>query len=170
MIRAATLEDARAILSIYGPYCLSTIVSFELEPPPLEEMEKRIATTLSRGMPWLVFEQNQTVAGYAYAGPHKERAAYRFSAEASVYLSDTFHRQGIASRLYKQLFTELRQKNFYNVLAGISLPNPASVSFHESQGFQPVGIYRKIGYKFGSWHDVGWWQLALQDHNNLPPE
>jgi phosphinothricin acetyltransferase len=166
-IRLATERDAEGVLAIYAPIINETVISFEAEPPSADEMRQRIAFTLAH-LPWLICEQRGEVIGYAYAGKHRERAAYQWSVEVSVYVHDTTHRLGVARALYHSLFEILRLQNFYNVYAGITLPNAASVGLHESMGFQPVGVYRAVGFKHGAWHDVGWWQLELQKRI-IPP-
>jgi len=161
-IRLANPDDAAAIAAIYKPFVESTAVSFERTPPSGEEMASRIARGLAR-FPWLVCEHASRVFGYAYAGPHRAREAYQWSVESSVYVAADARRRGIGKALYASLFQVLRGQGFQNVFAGATLPNPASISLHESMGFQPVGVYRAIGYKLGRWHDTIWWQLRLGD-------
>jgi L-amino acid N-acyltransferase YncA len=167
-IRIARREDAAAIQAIYAPYVLDTPVSFEVEVPVVAEMERRIAETLTR-FPWLVCEIDGAVAGYAYASTHRTRIAYQWSADVSVYVHPGFQRRGIGRALYTSLFACLSRQGFYNLYAGITLPNPASVGLHEAMGFEPIGIYRAVGYKCGTWHDVGWWQLALHTDRDTAP-
>ena len=126
-------------------------------------MEGRIAATLELA-PWLVYEdQAGRVAGYAYGSRHRDRAAYQWSVDVSVYVDEAFRRRGIGRALYTTLFPLLRLQGFHAAHAGITLPNSGSVGLHESLGFVPVGIYRGVGYKLSAWHDVGWWQLGLRD-------
>ena len=139
-----------------------TIISFELEPPGAEEMRRRMKGTLER-FPWLVCEREGRVLGYAYAGAHGTRAAYRWSVDVSGYVHEGARRSGVGRALYTSLFSLLSLQGFYNAYAGITLPNPASVGLHEALGFRPVGVYRGVGYKLGAWHDVGWWHLALRE-------
>ena len=160
-IRFATPKDAGQIRDIYAPFCVGTPVTFETEPPSVAEMRQRINKTL-KFLPWLVCEQEGRILGYAYASRHRERAGYRWSVDVSVYVREGASRKGLGRALYSSLFAILRLQGFSNILAGISLPNPASVALHESMGMRPVGIYRGIGFKCGQWHDVGWWQLALR--------
>lgn len=168
MIRLATAQDAEQILAIYAPFVTDTAVSFELEPPSAEEMRNRIEETQSR-YPWLVWE-GERVLGYAYASSHRARPAYQWSVEVSVYVHPASRRIGVARQLYTDLFGRLRDQGYCNAYAGITLPNEASVGFHESMGFQPVGVYTKIGFKLGKWQDVGWWQLRLrEDPDPQPP-
>lgn len=168
-IRLATLQDAEPIRDIYAPYVRDTPISFEVEPPTIEEMQQRITDILKR-FPWLVCEQNGAVVGYVYAGPHRARMAYQWSVDVAVYIHAQYHRFGIGRALYTSLFRLLVMQGFYNAYAGITLPNPGSVGLHESLGFQPVGIYRSVGYKTGAWLDVGWWELFLQPHIETEPD
>jgi phosphinothricin acetyltransferase len=168
-IRVAALDDAQQVLGIYAPFCLATPISFEIEAPSLEEIQRRIARTLDF-FPWLICEASSGVVGYAYASRHRERAAYRWAADVSVYVREDSRGQGIGSALYNSLFAVLRLQRIFSVVAGITLPNPASVALHEAMGMLPVGLYPGIGFKCGKWHDVGWWQLELQPRPEDPPE
>ena len=160
-IRVVTREDAAGIAEIYRPYVVSTPISFEIEPPDEIEIQKRIDGILP-AYPWLVLEQAGRVVGYAYASRHSARAAYQWSVDMSVYVHSDFQRRGIGRGLYVSLVRILRAQGFFNAYAGVTLPNPGSVGLHESIGFQAIGVYRNVGYKMGAWHDVGWWELALQ--------
>lgn len=172
-IRLADEADAPAIRAIYAPIVEESVVSFEDEPPSEAEVADRIGDTRSR-YPWLVCERDgpdcdgTEIAGYAYAGQHRKRGAYRWSVDVSVYVAEDHRRAGVATGLYESLFEVLRLQGFYNAYAGIALPNPASVGLHEWLGFEPVGVYESVGYKHGAWRDVGWWQLALQDRPEAP--
>jgi L-amino acid N-acyltransferase YncA len=163
-LRLATRDDAAAVAEIYRPFVASTPISFEVEPPDGQEMLRRIVETLPTH-PWLICEHRGDVVGYAYAGRHRERAAYRWSVDTSVYVHSAFHRRGIGRGLYTSLFRILVAQGFVTAYAGITLPNPGSVALHESCGFESVGVYRNPGFKLGRWHDVGWWQRVLQ----IPP-
>lgn len=167
IIRLANAKDAAAIQSIYAPVVRETAISFEVKPPSVEEMQRRIENTLPR-FPYLVCEHGGEVKGYVYAGPHSARAAYAWSVNVSVYIHQSCRRAGVGRALYLSLFEILRQQGFYNAYAGATLPNPGSVGLHESLGFQPVGIYQSVGYKFGAWHSVVWWQLPLQERSPTP--
>lgn len=167
VLRLATPDDAESILEIYSPSVLDSAVSFELSPPTVEDMAERIEQILTRA-PWLILEDASGPLGYAYASPHRSREAYQWSVEVSVYVSARSRRQGVGRTLYSSLFNVLAAQGFANVLAGITLPNEASVGLHESMGFSPVGIYRRVGYKFGQWHDVGWWQRSIRDPLEAP--
>ncbi len=166
-IRIADPADAREVADIYGPIVAATAISFEAEPPTAREMEGRIVATLEFA-PWLVCADGERVAGYAYASRHRERAAYRWCVDVSVYVRDVERRSGVGRALYTSLFELLRLQGFYAAHAGITLPNEASVRLHESLGFRPVGVYPRVGYKRGAWHDVGWWQLPLRDRSGEP--
>lgn len=161
-IRTATIDDAPAIAAIYAPIVRETAISFELEPPTADEMGTRIATTLQR-FPWLVsLDASDQVSGYVYASKHRERAAYQWSVDVTAYVRSDARGQGIGKQLYKSLLEELKTLGYAQAFAGIALPNVASVALHESMGFEPLGIYRKVGYKLNAWHDVGWWQRSIQ--------
>lgn len=166
-LRLAATEDGADIAEIYRPIVVSTPISFEVEPPDKQETERRIQKTLL-AYPWLVYENQGRVIGYAYASQHRERAAYRWSVDTSVYVHSDFRRCGIGRGLYVSLFRILAAQSYFNAYAGITLPNPSSVALHESVGFQAVGVYRKVGYKLGVWHDVGWWELALKPPVAVP--
>lgn len=168
VLRVANPADAPAIAATYAPYVTDTVISFELIPPDEREMANRLAKTLAR-FPWLVAVDGGDVVGYAYAGIHRERAAYQWAADVSVYLHENWRGRGIGRTLYTALFAILRAQGYCNVYAGITLPNPASVALHEAMGMVPVGVYRHVGYKAGAWHDVGWWQGVLQTLVADPP-
>lgn len=135
--------------------------------PTLAAFEERMKTYLEFA-PWLVAEENGHVIGYAYASRHRDRAAYQWDVEVSVYVAQGKKRAGVGRELYLELFELLKTQGFYNAYAGISLPNDASVGFHESLGFSHIGVYRNVGFKKGAWHSVGWWQRALQDEYGIP--
>lgn len=166
-IRLATLMDAPAMAAIYRPAVLDGVVSFEFTPPSASEMGSRMTETLKR-TPWIVCETGNRVLGYAYAGIHNERAAYQWSVNVSVYVRKDVHRAGVGRALYTSLFAILMLQGFHNAYAGITLPNPASVGLHHAFGFTSVGVYRKVGYKFGAWHDVEWLERALVPHVTEP--
>lgn len=166
---ADAAQDASACAAIYEPFVRDSAVSFEVEAPSADEMAGRIeqiATTHH----WLVAERDEQVAGFAYASPHREREAYRWAADVTVYVDPAHHRHGIARQLYEELFRLLRMQHVHVACAGISLPNAASVGLHEALGFTLVGVYRDIGYKAGAWRDVGWWRLPLLPADGLPQE
>ena len=160
--RIARAEDAPAIADIYAPYVRDTIISFETDAPDASEIQARMAR-IGAQYPWLVATSDGRVTGYAYACEHRARLAYRWSVDVAVYLPAAEHGKGIGRALYTRLFRLLREQGYVNAFAGITLPNEASVGIHEKMGFVPIGIYRRVGYKVGAWHDVGWWQLPLVD-------
>jgi L-amino acid N-acyltransferase YncA len=160
-IRLAKEADASSVAAIYTPYCDETFISFEDTAPTADEMAKRIRT-ISATRPWIVLEDDGAVVGYAYASPHHERAAYRWSVSSAIYISPLHHRRGAGRALYTTLFDVLRHLGYYTATAGITLPNAASVRLHEAFGFALVGVYRDIGHKMGAWHDVAWYQTTVQ--------
>ena len=167
-IRPATSSDAAAIAAVYAPYVQDTLVSFEDQPPDATEMRARIEARPR--LPWLVAVDETDVVGYAYASSHRPRAGYRWSADVSVYLAEAAQRRGLGGRLYEELLAALRQLGYVNAYAGIALPNAGSVALHEAAGFRLVGIYTAVGFKHGTWVDVGWWHLALRDPPAEPGE
>ena len=169
-IRTAAPSDAAALTAIYAPIVTTTVNSFELEAPTVDEMRERIASTLQR-LPWLVsLDSIGEIDGYAYASKHRERAAYQWSVDVSAYVRSDARGRGIGKRLYRSLIEELASLGYFQAFAGIALPNDASVALHEAVGFVPIGVYRNVGYKLGAWHDVGWWQCQLRDPAAEQPE
>lgn len=166
LLRAATLSDAEAILRIYSYYCDSTVITFELETPGLEEFRTRMKTVMAK-YPYLVAEKNGEVVGYAYAGTFKERLAYRWTVESTVYLKHGETGAGLGTLLYTELLKQLKAQNILNVLGVITLPNDASTRLHERLGFKKAGVLPQSGFKFNAWHDVGIWQLEWD--KPLPP-
>jgi phosphinothricin acetyltransferase len=160
-IRAATLADADAIAGIYNHYITNTVVTFEEEALSPSEIAARIETVRSASLPWLVAEAGGQVAGYAYAAKWHGRSAYRFSTEITVYLAPDHARRGLGSRLYGQLLPILRDQGIHAVMGGIALPNEASVALHEKFGLENVAVFKEVGFKFGRWIDVGYWQRTL---------
>jgi L-amino acid N-acyltransferase YncA len=169
-IRVATAADAAAILQIYGPYIRDTSYTFEIEIPTKESFAERINDYLHT-YPWLVCENDGVIAGYAYGSKHRERIAYQWSVECSVYIHDDFHRNGVGTALYSALIEILKVQQFRNLYAVINLPNERSVAFHEKMGFEYFATYKNVGYKLGKWKNVGWWQLQLNEYSPepLPP-
>jgi L-amino acid N-acyltransferase YncA len=168
VVRPASVADAEAITAVYRPYVDESVISFEEIAPDAGEMTRRM--TASPRLPWLVAERTGAVVGYAYASLHHERAAYRWSADCSVYLAAGERGRGTGSMLYAELLPLLRRLGYTRVFAGIALPNEASVGLHESMGFTLVGVYHRVGFKHGAWHDVGWWELPLADVDGAPEE
>ncbi len=166
-VRDATDEDAAACAEIYRPYVLETTVSFEDEPPSAEEMARRIALA-RQAHAWLVLEEDGEVIGYAYAAPVKDRAAYRWSCEVSVYLAHGRSGAGHGRALYATLFARLAERGYRRAVAGMTLPNDASAGLHRALGFEPIGVQRRIGWKHGAWRDVAWVQRSLTDDDGPP--
>jgi len=168
MIRIATAGDAAACHDIYAPAVLHSAITFETELPGNQAMADRIEARLAH-YPWLVFEDEGQVLGYTYAGRFRERAAYDWIAETSVYVHENARRRGIARRLYTCLLDVMQMQGFNQAVGAITLPGESSVAMHGALGFQPAGVWRHCGYKLGQWHDVGLWQRELAVPANPPP-
>ena len=166
MIRAAAPADAAAVAAVYSPYVLDTVASFEDMPPTAAEMAARIRG----GHVWLVTELAGEVVGFAYGGPHRARAAYRWSVEVSVYVAASATGRGLGRALYDELLPLLGRLGYVTAFAGITLPNAASVGLHEAMGFTPVGVFGNVGFKHGAWHGVGWWEYPLRTPSQDPAE
>jgi phosphinothricin acetyltransferase len=166
---ADATADAAACAAIYAPNVAAGVASFEEQAPDAAEMRRRIERTSER-YPWLVAERDGAVAGYAYATEHRARRAYRWVAEVTVYVDLARRRSGVGRDLYQALLPLLARQRLEVAVAGITLPNDASVALHEAAGFQPVGIFRALGHKAGAWHDVGWWQARLAPAGAEPQE
>jgi L-amino acid N-acyltransferase YncA len=160
LVRTAHIADARDIQAIYAPLVAATAISFEIEPPSVAQIEQRIRSTLPR-FPYLVCVAAETVLGYAYARAHRERAAYRWSVDVTVYVNKDARRSGVGRSLYIGLLRILQRQRFHAAFAGITLPNEGSVSLHKSLGSRLVGIYEEVGFKFGQWQSVSWWRRGL---------
>ena len=159
-IRYATSADAEAICSIYNPYVAGTIVTFEEQEVSADVMKSRIAEAKASA-PWLVYETEGQVRGYAYATPWRPRSAYRFSVETTIYLAPGYEGQGMGAKLYTQLLRMLSEAGMHVAIGGIALPNARSVALHEKLGFAKVARFAEVGCKFGQWVDVGYWQRRL---------
>lgn len=159
MIRGAHAGDAGAIAAIYAPEVLEGVATFELDPPGADEIARRMAAGAS--MPWLVWDEAGAVLGYAYASAYRARAAYRRTVETTVYVARAAQGRGIGRRLYAALLERLTAEGFTQALGVIALPNDASVALHEALGFRQVARLERVGYKFGRWLDVGYWQRGL---------
>lgn len=170
-IRLAHPErDAAAVAAIYADGVERTVASFEEVAPGAEEMAERMRCTLAL-TPWLVAcAADGTVIGYAYAGPHHARPGYRWSVNLSAYVADGQRGRGIGRRLYAELLLLVRRQGFVNAYAGVTLPNEASERLHEAIGMRRFAVYRRVGYKFGAWHDVAWYELRLADPAGAPAE
>ena len=169
MIRPAKPADGEALAEIYNHYIRHTAITFEEEVLHAEAMSARLQRVGELGLPWLVAEDSDAIVGYAYANRWRERSAYRFSVESTVYLAPGASGNGYGSRLYSALFEELRKLGVHAVIGGITLPNPASVALHEKMGMQKVAEFPEVGYKQGQWLDVGYWQINLNGDSALPP-
>jgi phosphinothricin acetyltransferase len=166
--RIADTNDADGILAIYAPYCESSTVTFETVAPTREQMTERISRIITT-YPWLVATANGDVIGYVYASRFRERAAYVWTAEVAVYVDTKRHKRGLGRALYTSLFSILRAQGFAKAIAGITMPNPASIALHEKMGFLQTGNFPGVGYK-DAWLDVGWWQFTLRPETDDPPE
>jgi phosphinothricin acetyltransferase len=167
LIRLATVTDSKDILKVYAPYITDTAVSFETEVPTVSEFACRIES-INKKYPYIVYQIEDKIVGYAYASKHRERAAYCFDVDVSIYVLPEYHGSGVAHKLYDCLFKILVKLGYYNAYAGYTVPNQKSMKFHQKFGFTLVGTYHKTGYKFGQWHDVTWLEKALNNHNNKP--
>ncbi len=161
MIRNTTVDDSKAIAAIYNHYVVNSTVTFEVEAITGTEIAKRIQANLDADLPWLIAEAEGNVIGYCYATPWKARKAYQHSVEISVYLDADSHTKGIGTQLYATLFTQLKTQNVHAVMAGIALPNEASIALHEKHNMQKVAHFKQVGKKFGQWIDVAYWQVIL---------
>jgi len=166
-IRVANPDDAAACAAIYAPICSSTHISFEEQAPSVDEMRARIAKTLA-WTPWLTAVEDGAVVGYAYASRHRERPGYRWAVDVSVYLDERARGRGVGRALYEKLFALLEQQRFRRAYAGIALPNDASIAVHRALGFEPIGVYRRVGWKFDRWYDVAWFGRDIGDGDDEP--
>jgi phosphinothricin acetyltransferase len=169
ILRLATEADAGGIQEIYAPYVRDTCISFEADPPAVEEIRRRIGQVLAR-WPWLVCEQGGQIVAYAYASEHRVRAAFRWAVDVAVYVRAGHERRGLGRALYGTLLPLLRFQGYCHAYAAIYLPNPASVRLHEAMGFRPLAVFPQVGYKHGGWRDVGWWHRALGELPARPAE
>ena len=163
MIRPVVVEDAGAIASIYNHFIENSTISFEEIPVDKANIKHRIQKVLETGLPWLVHESEGKINGYAYATKWKDRSAYRFTAESTVYVAHNAAKTGIGSALYEELFSQLTARSFRSIIAVIALPNEGSVRLHEKFGFVKSGEFKEIGYKFDRWINVAYWQLQIGD-------
>lgn len=167
-LRLATADDAAQIAGIYAPLVADTAITFEVDAPSVGEMRHRIVGTSMR-FPYLVADDAGTVLGFAFAGRHRRRAAYAWSSDVSVYVAADTRRSGVGRGLYTTLLDLLTAQGYANAFAGIALPNDASIGLHQATGFEPVGVYRSVGYKLDTWWDVAWWQRRLTVAETPPP-
>jgi L-amino acid N-acyltransferase YncA len=154
--------DGAACAAIYAPAVNDGVASFEEQAPDAAEMAARM-TAISSSYPWLVAQEGEQVLGYAYAAQHRARPAYRWATDTTVYVSPDHHRRGVGAALYGALLPLLRKQGLYVAVAGITLPNDASVALHRRMGYELVGGYRDIGFKHGTWRTVAWWQARLRE-------
>ena len=152
---------------MYAPYVLGASSTFEYDVPSAEEFTARIEK-ISAQYPYLVCEVDGQIVGYAYGSTHRERAGYRWCAEATVYLNEAYYRRGIARVLYTALFTLMKEQGYHSIYVSILSTNESSVAFHRSMGFEDIGTFRNIGYKLGEWHSNIWMQLFLNEHHTEP--
>jgi phosphinothricin acetyltransferase len=160
-IRPATLDDAEQICALYNHYVVTSTITFEEEPVTPAEMANRIRETQAASLPWLVAASDGDILGYAYASKWRGRAAYKFSAEVTIYVRQGLGRSGIGTPLYEHLLSALKSRGMHAVVGGVALPNDASLRFHRKFGFEKVAHFREVGYKFDRWIDVTYWQLTL---------
>lgn len=165
-IREAVLEDAEKIQKIYSPYVEKTVISFELEVPNVEEMRKRIKTTLEQGFPYLVIEDNdKNILGYAYGSEFGERKAYKYSADLSIYLDMEVRSRGLGQKLYDEFEKKIKKQGIVNLVAIIVGNNEKSLKFHTKNGFIQIGRFEKSGYKFGEWLDIIWMKKKINEYS-----
>ena len=167
LIRQAEIQDSASLLAVYAHYVEHTTVSFETEVPSLGEFSRRVEA-VSKEYPFLVCLDGETICAYAYASRHRERAAYRYDVDVSVYVKHGLLGRGVGSALYEALFEALARREAYNAYAGVALPNERSLALHRKFGFQPVGVFHRTGYKFGQWHDVMWLEKRLKEDGIAP--
>jgi len=161
MIRPTETKDTKQICDIYNHYILNTIVTFEEEAVEADSIQERIEQTQSNNLPWLVFEENDNVLGFAYASKWKSRCAYKHSVESTIYLAQDAMGRGLARSLYGQLLEDIKRRNIHAIIGGIALPNDASIALHERLGFEKVAHFKEVGFKFNEWIDVAYWELLL---------
>lgn len=167
IIRGAKISDAEELLGIYGPYVRETAITFEYTVPTLEEFRDRMTKTLTR-YPYLVAVQETEILGYAYASEFKNRAAYDWAVETTIYVKLDSHKSGVGKKLYLALEEVLKQQNICNLYACIAYPNPGSIGFHEHLGYQTIGHFSKCGYKFETWYDMIWMEKMIAEHGANP--
>lgn len=160
-VRTADECDAARLAEIYNHYISESVITFEEEPVGPAEIARRMIEVRSQRLPWLTAENAGQITGYAYATPWKSRSAYRFSVEITVYIAAEHTGRGAGTLLYRQLIPLLQERRIHAVMAGIALPNEASVAFHEKFGFRKVAQFEQVGFKFNRWIDVGYWERLL---------
>ncbi|MDO7172691.1 GNAT family N-acetyltransferase [Mariniflexile sp. AS56] len=159
-IRPVTLADAQQLVDIYNYYVMHSIVTLDLVPFSKEDFEEKI-NTISACFPFIVFEEENEILGYAYANTFRTKPAYKNTVELTIYLKHTALGKQVGKKMYTELLQQLKQRNFHVVIGGLTLPNDASIKLHENFGFEKVAHFKEVGFKFDKWHDVGFWQLTL---------
>ena len=160
MIRAVHITDAQQLVDIYNYYVLHSVITFDKTPFSTQEFEDKIGA-ISSHFPFLVFEEDNEILGYAYGSKWRQKPAYNNTVESTVYLKHDVQGKQIGTQLYAELLKQLKQQNFHVIIGGLTLPNEASVKLHEKFGFKEVAHFKQVGYKFNKWLDVGFWQLNL---------
>jgi phosphinothricin acetyltransferase len=166
-LRLIQESDTQEVLAIYQYYVENTFISFEYEAPTMEEYLERIKVNTEK-YPWLVCLENNKIIGFAYCSTHRYRTAYQWSPESTIYVTPNFHTKGIGKILYNTLFELLKLQGYYNVFAGVALPNDKSIGFHKKMKFEEIGLFKNVGFKHGNWHHTHWFQLQLTEHNLAP--
>lgn len=166
-IRLIQESDTQEVLAIYQYYVENTIISFEYEAPSMEEYLERI-NVITEKYPWLVCLENNKIIGFAYGSIHRYRTAYQWSPESTIYLTPNFHSKGIGKILYQTLFDLLKLQGYYNVFAGVALPNNKSIGFHKAMKFEEIGLFKNVGFKHGNWHHTHWFQLTINEYKLNP--
>ncbi len=161
MIRDVHIDDAKQLVDIYNYYVLHSIVTFDDVPLVAKAFEDKI-TTINAGFPFIVFEEDNEILGYAYAGKWRQKPAYQHTVESTVYVKNGVRGKRIGTRLYAELLELIKQQNYHTVIGGLTLPNEASVKLHEKFGFKELARFKEVGLKFGKWLDVGFWQLIYE--------
>ncbi|GHU96001.1 hypothetical protein FACS1894208_09850 [Clostridia bacterium] len=161
------MGDAEVLAAIYSPYVTGTVITFELEPPTADDFRRRIEK-ITTDYPYIVMEIDGEIVGYAYASRYRERAAYNWDVESSIYLRMDCRQKGLGKVLYTELLNRLQARGFYNVYACVTVPNERSIAFHRRLGFEDVGIFHKSGCKFAAWHDIMWLEKRLEQEEDIP--
>ncbi|PKQ46967.1 GNAT family N-acetyltransferase [Confluentibacter flavum] len=160
MIRDVNIQDAKQIVDIYNYYVLNSIVTLDLVPFSTQDFEEKIKT-ISNQFPFIVYEENNVLLGYAYANTFRTKPAYNNTVELTIYLKYDELGKQIGKKMYSELLDQLKKQNYHVVIGGLTLPNDASIKLHENLGFEKVAHFKEVGYKFNKWHDVGFWQLTF---------
>lgn len=159
-LRLVTSQDSKEILAIYAPYIKETVITFEYDIPSLEEFTNRVVT-ISKNMPYIVATNNNEIIGYGYASLYRERRAYAWAVELSIYVDNTKKQRGVGTKIYDAILGLLKELGYCRVYSCVTYPNPPSIAFHTKYGFQEIGVFHKAGYKFGKWFDILWLELDI---------